>query len=63
MNRGSGTWQGQRRISGGRTAVREALYMSECVVVSGRPRDHASVNQIAGNVEGMSDVLYPFLGI
>jgi len=38
MNRESGTWQGQRRISGGRAAVREALYMAALTAIRYEPR-------------------------
>lgn len=38
MNRESGTWQGQRRISGGRAVVREALYMAALTAIRYEPR-------------------------
>lgn len=37
-NRESGTWQGQRRISGGRAVVREALYMAALTAIRYEPR-------------------------
>ena len=37
MNRESGTWQGQRRISGGRAVVREALYMAALTAIRYEP--------------------------
>jgi len=41
MNRESGTWQGQRRISGGRAVVREALYMAALTAIRYEPGLHA----------------------
>ncbi|MFS5807546.1 IS110 family transposase [Streptococcus agalactiae] len=38
MNRESGSWQGQRRISGGRAVVREALYMAALTAIRYEPR-------------------------
>ena len=38
MNRESGSWQGQRRISGGRAVVREALYMAALTAIRYVPR-------------------------
>lgn len=38
MNRESGTWQGQRRISGGRAVVREALYMAALTAIRYEPK-------------------------
>lgn len=38
MNRESGTWKGQRRISGGRAVVREALYMAALTAIRYEPR-------------------------
>jgi len=38
MNRESGTWQGQRRISGGRAVVREAPYMAALTAIRYEPR-------------------------
>lgn len=38
MNRESGTWQGPRRISGGRAVVREALYMAALTAIRYEPR-------------------------
>lgn len=38
MNRESGTWKGQRRITGGRAVVREALYMAALTAIRYEPR-------------------------
>lgn len=38
MNRESGSWQGQWRISGGRAVVREALYMAALTAIRYEPR-------------------------
>jgi len=38
MNRESGTWHGQRRISGGRAVVREALYMAALPAIRYEPK-------------------------
>ena len=38
MNRESGTWHGQRRISGGRAVVREALYMAALTAIRYEPK-------------------------
>jgi transposase len=38
MNRESGTWQGPRRINGGRAVVREALYMAALTAIRYEPR-------------------------
>jgi transposase len=34
MNRDSGTWRGQRMITGGRPAIRKALYMATLAAVT-----------------------------
>lgn len=38
MNRESGTWHGQRRISGGRAVIREALYMAALTAIRYEPK-------------------------